>query len=147
ATSRAELARLQAGYNELVAGKARAESALEAERKTSTEKIELLNRAGEDLRNAFKAMASDALKSNNLSFLELAKASLERFQSEAKGDLETRQKAVADMVAPVRESLNKVDFKINKLKRNAARHTAHCESKCNLSSRRRQSCNQKPAIW
>jgi len=117
ATSRAELARLQAAHNELVAGKARAESALEAERKTSTEKIELLNRAGEDLRNAFKAMASDALKSNNLSFLELAKASLERFQSEAKGDLETRQKAVADMVAPVRESLNKVDVQIQQIEK------------------------------
>jgi len=78
----------------------------------SSEKIDLLNRAGEDLRNAFKAMASDALKSNNLSFLELAKASLERFQSEAKGDLETRQKAVADMVAPVRESLNKATAQV-----------------------------------
>ena len=117
ATYRAELARLQLAHNELVAGKARAESALEAERKTSTEKIELLNRAGEDLQNAFKAMASDALKSNNLSFLELAKASLERFQSEAKGDLETRQKAVADMVAPVRESLNKVDVQIQQIEK------------------------------
>src|ERR1700731_3061988 len=117
AASRAELARLQAAHNELVAGKARAESALEAERKTSTEKIELLNRAGEDLRNAFKAMASDALKSNNSSFLELAKASLERFQSEAKGDLETRQKAVADMVEPVRESLNKVDVQIQQIEK------------------------------
>jgi len=117
ATSRGELARLQGALNELVAGKARAESALEAERKTSTEKIELLNRAGEDLRNAFKAMASDALKSNNLSFLELAKTSLERFQSEAQGDLETRQKAVADMVAPVRESLNKVDVQIQQIEK------------------------------
>src|SRR6202049_364761 len=62
-------------------------------------------------------MASDPLKSNNLSFLELAKASLERFQSEAKGDLETRQKAVADMVAPVRESLNKVDVQIQQIEK------------------------------
>src|SRR5207249_2663286 len=59
--------------------------------------------------------AADALKNNNLSFLELAKASLEKFQSEAKGDLQARQKAVADMVAPVHESLSKVDAQIRQM--------------------------------
>src|ERR1700719_3081709 len=117
AAENARMARLQQDSTDLVAGKARLESALEAERKTSNEKIELVTRAGEELRNAFKAMASDALKSNNLSFLMLAKESLERFQSEAKGDLETRQKAVADMVAPVRESLNKVDVQIQQIEK------------------------------
>jgi DNA recombination protein RmuC len=113
--AKAEVARLQQLQNELIASKARLESTLEAERKTSSEKVELVTRASEELRNAFKAMASDALKSNNLSFLELAKASLERFQSEAKGDLEARQKAVADMVSPVRESLSKVDAQIQQM--------------------------------
>src|ERR1700693_5867521 len=107
-----DLARLQQAYTDLVAGKARAETALELERKASNEKIELVTRASEELRNAFKAMASDALKSNNLSFLVLARESLERFQSEARGDLEHRQKAVADMGAPVRDSLHKVDAQI-----------------------------------
>ena len=48
------------------------ESALESERKTNDEKIALVTRASEDLRNAFKAMASEALKSNNSSFLVVA---------------------------------------------------------------------------
>jgi hypothetical protein len=69
AAEKARLARLQQDSTELLIGKARAESALQAERKTSTEKIELVTRASEELRNAFKAMASDALKSNNSSFL------------------------------------------------------------------------------
>jgi DNA recombination protein RmuC len=112
---KASLARLQQGYTELVAGKARLESALESERKTSNEKIELVTRASEELRNAFKAMASDALKSNNSSFLVIAEETLKRFQSQAKGDLEARQKAVADMVAPVRDSLNKVDAQIQQM--------------------------------
>src|SRR5271156_4540967 len=73
-------------------------SALEMERKTSTEKIELLTRAGENLQNAFKALAADALKSNNSSFLQIAQETLKRFQSEARGDLEARQKAVEDLV-------------------------------------------------
>ncbi len=115
AAENARLARLQQEYTALVAGKARLESTLELERKASNEKIELVTRAGEELRNAFKAMAADALKSNNLSFLTLAKESLERFQVQAQGDLETRQKAVAELVTPVRDSLNKVDAQIQQL--------------------------------
>jgi DNA recombination protein RmuC len=113
--AKADLARLQQDHTQLVAGKARLEFALESERKTSNEKIELMTRASEDLRNSFKALAADALKSNNQQFLALARENLERFQSEARGDLEGRQKAVADMVAPVRESLSKVDAQIQQM--------------------------------
>src|ERR1700674_2168022 len=127
-----DLARLQQAHTELVAGKARAESALEAERKTSNEKIELVTRASEELRNAFKAMAADALKSNNLSFLVLAKERLERFQAEALGDLEARQKAVADMVSPVRDSLNRVDAQIHQME--VARGDAYGELRAQVQS-------------
>lgn len=113
--AKADWARLSEAHTAQVASRARLESALELERKASTEKIDLVTQASNELRNAFKALASDALKSNNLSFLELARTSLERFQSEAKGDLENRQRAVADMVAPVRESLNKVDAQIQQM--------------------------------
>src|ERR1700734_2236068 len=129
---KASLARLQRAHIELVAGKARVESALEAERKTSSEKIEVVTRAGEDLRNAFKAMASEALKSNNLSFLVLAKESLERFQTEARGDLDNRQKAVADLVGPVRDSLNKVDAQIQQME--VARGDAYGELRAQVQS-------------
>ncbi len=112
---KADLARLQQVYTDLIAARAKLESSLESERKASDEKIELMTRAGDELRNAFKAMAADALKSNNLSFLTLAKESLQRFQSEARGDLDNRQKAVADLVAPVRESLTKMEEQINHL--------------------------------
>jgi DNA recombination protein RmuC len=113
--AKADLARLQQAQTELVAGKARLESALESERKASNEKIEVVTRASEDLRNSFKALAAEALKSNNQQFLDLARENLERFQSEARGDLEGRQKAVADLVAPVRESLTKVDAQIQQM--------------------------------
>jgi len=112
---KADLARLQQAQSELIAARARLESELGAERKASHEKIELVTRASDELRNAFKAMAADALKSNNSSFLVIAQETLKRFQSQAEGDLEARQKAVADMVAPVRDSLNKVDAQIQKI--------------------------------
>ncbi len=132
AAEMAELARLQHANTGLVAGRARLESMLESERKTSTEKIELVTRASEELRNAFKAMASDALKSNNSSFLVIAEETLKRFQSQARGDLEARQKAVAEMVAPVRDSLNKVDAQIQQLE--VARSDAYGELRSQVQS-------------
>jgi DNA recombination protein RmuC len=119
AGEKAELARLLQDQRQLVEGRARLESALESERKTINEKIELLTKTGDraaaDLQNAFKALAADALKSNNSSFLQIAEERLKRFQSEARGDLDARQQAVADLVTPVRESLSKVDAQIQQM--------------------------------
>jgi DNA recombination protein RmuC len=121
AAGKADLARLLEDQRTLLETRARLESALELERKTSNEKIELLTtaneRAAEDLQNAFKALAADALKSNNSTFLQIAQETLKRFQSEASGELEARQKAVADLVAPVRESLDKVDVQIQQMEK------------------------------
>ena len=134
--AKADLARLLEERQGLVASRARLESALEMERKTSNEKIELLTKSGEraaeDLQNAFKALAADALKSNNTSFLQIAQETLKRFQSEAKGDLEARQKAVADLVAPVRDSLNKVDAQIQQIE--VARGEAYGDLKAQVQS-------------
>jgi len=133
---KADLARLLEERQGLVASRARLESALEMERKTSNEKIELLTKSGEraaeDLQNAFKALAANALKNNNTSFLQIAQETLKRFQSEAKGDLEARQKAVADLVAPVRDSLNKVDAQIQQIE--VARGEAYGDLKAQVQS-------------
>lgn len=131
-TEKADLARLLEDQRRLVESRARLESALELERKTSNEKIELLTRAREDLQNAFKALAADALKSNNLSFLQIAQETLKRFQSQAEGDLEARQKAVADLVAPVRDCLSKVDSQIQQME--VARGEAYGDLKAQVQS-------------
>ena len=61
---------------------------------------------------AFRALSADALARNNQAFLELAKSTLAQTQQAARGDLDLRQQAIADMVTPVRASLDKVDSKI-----------------------------------
>jgi DNA recombination protein RmuC len=73
------------------------------------EKLAMLQQAEEQLKNAFKALSSDALEKNNRSFLDLAKASLEKFQEGAKGDLEKRQTAINELLNPMKESLQKLD--------------------------------------
>jgi DNA recombination protein RmuC len=117
AATRAELPRLQETNTQLRTDAASLLATLEHERKSAAEKLAIVDRATEELREAFQALAADALRSNNQSFLQLAKASLERFQGEAKGDLEARQKAVENLVAPIKESLDKVDNQIQQLEK------------------------------
>jgi len=90
---------------------------LDQERKQAEEKLAVLNEARQKLTDAFKALAGDALKSNNQSFLELAKATLEKSQESAKGDLDKRQQAIRELVKPVKESLDKVDAKIQEIEK------------------------------
>jgi DNA recombination protein RmuC len=93
----------------------RLEGTVAAERKANEEKAALLNRMEEKLRESFQALSAEALKSNNQAFLHLAQSTLEKFQSEAKGDLELRQQAVENLVAPIGESLKKVDDQIRQM--------------------------------
>jgi DNA recombination protein RmuC len=66
---------------------------------------------------AFKALSADALAGNNRAFLDLARATLAQTQEAARGDLEMRQQAIVELVAPVRDSLDKVDSKIQDLEK------------------------------
>jgi DNA recombination protein RmuC len=77
----------------------------------------VLRRRKHETETAFKALSSDALARNNQAFLDLAKATLSQTQEAARGDLEKRQQAIADMVTPVRASLDKVDGKIQELEK------------------------------
>lgn len=96
------------------------EATLEQERKTSKEKLEMLLEAQAKLSDAFKALSSDALRTNNESFLKLAKATLEKFQEGARGDLDHRQKSIDTMIKPIKESLDKVDRKIQEMEKSRA---------------------------
>ena len=81
------------------------------------ERARIMGDTKQALENAFKSLSADALKDNNAAFLNLAKASLGEFQQVAKGDLEKRQLAIDALVAPVKDSLEKVDQKIHALER------------------------------
>ena len=107
-----QLATLNAEVTQLKEAQATLTATIQEERKAADEKLALLNDAQQKLGDAFKALSSDALKSNNQSFLELASAALEKFQHGAQTDLTARQKAIDDLVKPLKESLEKVDGKI-----------------------------------
>ena len=94
---------------------ARLQAQLEHERAGFEQKLELLEQAKAQLTDSFKALSAEALRSNNASFLELAKTQMEQFQVSARGDLEQRQKAFEAVVGPIRESLDKFDGHVRNL--------------------------------
>jgi DNA recombination protein RmuC len=71
--------------------------------------------ARESMSDAFKALSSDVLRSSSTQFLELARLELERLQAESRGELEKRQEAVAHLVKPIHESLDKFENQVHKL--------------------------------
>src|SRR5437868_11787579 len=100
---------------QLNAAKVKLETTIALERKANDEKLAILDQMTQELRESFQALSAEALKSNNQAFLHLAQSTLEKFQSEAKGDLELRQQAVENLVAPIGESLKKVDEQIRQM--------------------------------
>ena len=96
---------------------AQLESDLRHTREHGEEKLRLLSQAKDDLGNAFKALSAEALKSNNESFLQLARENLQKFQAGAQGDLEKREQAVAELVSPIKETLEKFDTHIREVEK------------------------------
>jgi DNA recombination protein RmuC len=93
---------------------------LDAEQKNAGEKLAVLERARESLKDAFAAVSADLLAQNNTRFLDLAREKFGELQTTAATDLASRQKAIDDLVAPLRESLDKVDAKLQDVDRDRA---------------------------
>lgn len=85
---------------------------MKAEKKANEEKLKLIDKAEKALSDTFNSLSSEALKSNNKAFLELANESLNKFQELSKNDLKKRQTAINDLVKPIRESLKDIDKQV-----------------------------------
>jgi len=96
---------------------------LESEQAASEEKLRAVENARVQLQDAFKSLAGDALKSNSNEFLKLAEANFKALHATASGNLEQREKAVENLVKPIRETLEKTDQQIRKMEKE--RQEAH----------------------
>jgi len=61
------------------------------------------------LQDSFKAISFDVMEKNSRSFVELAKGVLDKYQENAKGDLESRQKVMETLLQPVKEQMAKIE--------------------------------------
>ena len=64
------------------------------------------------MRDAFRALSAEALKTNNESFLQLAETRLGQARTEASADIDARKKAIEDLLAPMQRTLEQVDREI-----------------------------------
>jgi DNA recombination protein RmuC len=88
-------------------------------------RVTALEEARASFGSTLKALAADALATNNQSFVELAKAQLEQLQQRTTQELEQRKQAVEHLVTPIAESLQRVDGKLQQLE--LARTRAYSE--------------------
>lgn len=100
-----------------------AETKLEEVKINLEEQRQLLEEAKSKLTDAFGALAGEALKSNNQAFLDLAKGTFETIQTEAKSDIEGRQKAIDNLVEPLKDSLQRYEKQIQEME--TARQSAY----------------------
>lgn len=91
------------------------EAELTVERRRGEERVLALEEMRTQLQNTFGALASEALKHNSNEFLKLAQENLKAFQIRAESDLSQREKAVENLVKPIREALSKTETEIRRM--------------------------------
>ncbi|MGH9454314.1 MAG: DNA recombination protein RmuC [Terriglobia bacterium] len=87
------------------------------------EQRQLLDQARNQLTETFKALSSEALKSNNQAFIDLARSTFETVQERAKGDLDVRQQQFDALVAPLRQALDRYEKQVLEMEK--ARQNAY----------------------
>ncbi|MCF8178344.1 MAG: DNA recombination protein RmuC [Sulfuritalea sp.] len=111
-----ELNRLRTQESALAIRCATLQTELEKDQALFAERQATLEAARDSFADAFKVISAEALTKNNQSFLELARNTLEAQQAtalaSAKSDLDKRQLAIGELVAPVKVSLEKFEQQI-----------------------------------
>lgn len=92
-----------------------ADTRLEEARSALEREKALLTEATQRLSDTFNALAAEALKNNNRLFLDLARETLESQLAAARGDLGRRQEAIAGLVQPIKEALDRYEAEIRSL--------------------------------
>lgn len=95
----------------------RTREALRGEAQRHRESEVLLERAEASLRDAFRALAGEALGQNGRAFLEMAREALREQRERAEGALREREAAIEGLVAPLRRSLEQVDARLGEVEK------------------------------
>lgn len=90
----------------------RAQTQLAEAQRGMDEQKALLEDARTRLTDAFKSLSSDALKTNNQMFLDLARKSFEAVLADARGDLGKKQEAIDALIRPLAASLEKYELHV-----------------------------------
>ena len=77
----------------------------------------LIERSQHELRAVFEQLANETLRNNGEIFLQLARESFGREQTEAQGALQARETAISQLLAPIHTALQKTEQQVAALER------------------------------
>ncbi len=129
----------------LVAGRRHAhlEAAVKNEEALQREREIAFETARSQLTTAFSELANQSLKSNSENFLRLAKEKLGAQQDQAKRDLGDREKAIEDLVKPIRDSLQASQKQITELEKTRSEAYGGIKSQLEAMQLSQQSLTQE----
>ncbi|WP_239405343.1 DNA recombination protein RmuC, partial [Frankia sp. Cj3] len=87
-------------------------TALDYERRSATERLNLVEQSQQRLAESFQALSAQALESASRQFLDLASVRLQEAGTRAAGDFEQRRVAVEHLISPLREVLGKMEHRL-----------------------------------
>jgi len=90
----------------------RLQTELEKDRAVHAERLKAYGQAEQNLRETFQALSAEALQTNNQTFLALAETRLREARTQATTDIDTRKKAIEELLAPMAKTLEHVDREI-----------------------------------
>lgn len=108
ATARQELSQLQRSLSEARESLAALRAGHEAEQRAVEEKLTLISSSEARLKDAFSALATEVLQQNGAAFLEMAGGKLGEMRAHSSADLDARKAEVEQLVAPLREGLERL---------------------------------------
>ncbi len=85
------------------------------ERKTSAQQMALFEQTTATLKDTFSTLAGSALKDNTTQFLQLANENMKRHRMRAEDELAQREKAIENMIKPIREALGKTEAEMRRM--------------------------------
>ena len=85
---------------------------LQLERQSTAEKLQAIAETRDQLAETFSHLSGQALKHNSEEFLRLAQENLKQFHTRAEGDLAQKEKAIENLVKPIKDALDKTERQI-----------------------------------
>lgn len=95
----------------------RLQTELEKDRASFADRLKAYEAAETALRQSFQSLSAEALQTNNRAFLDLAESRLREAGTKTTADVDARKKAIEDLLAPMRKTLDDVEKELRDAER------------------------------
>ena len=87
------------------------------ERRTTDEKVAMIESARNQLTDTFASLSSQALRNSTEEFLKLAQQGMQQFHVRAQSDLDQKEKSIGVLMQPVKEALTRTEQQLRELEK------------------------------